>query len=54
MIRDNINIFSYTKTLTKVNKNTVLQVNSVNGIKKITKDLKWYIKKDKHIRLQHS
>lgn len=54
IIKDNIDMFSSTKALTEVNKNVVLQINSINSAKKIIKDLKWHIKKDKYIKLQHS
>ena len=54
MVRDNINIFSSTKTLTEANKIVALQVNPISGIKNITKDLKCHMRKDTHIRLRHS
>ena len=40
MIRDDIDMFSSTETLTESDKNAALQVNSVSGAKKITEDLK--------------
>lgn len=54
MVRDDIDMFSSTETLTEADKNAALQVNSVSGAKKITEDLKWLIRKDEHKRLQHS
>ena len=54
MVRDDINMFSSTETLTEVDKNTALQVKCLSDAKSITKDLKWHIGKDKHIRLRHS
>lgn len=38
MIKDNINIFLSIKILMQANKNTALQVNSLNNIKKFKKD----------------
>lgn len=37
-------MFFFIKILIQTNKNTVLQVNFMINIKKITKNLKWYIK----------
>lgn len=54
IVRDDIVMFSSTKTFTEADKNATLQVNSVSGAKKITKDLKWLIEKDEHKRLQYS
>ena len=54
MVRDDIDMFSSTETLTEVDKNAALQVNSVSGAKSITEDLKWHVEKDKCIRLRHS
>ena len=54
MVRDDINMFSSTETLTEADKNAELQVNSVSGAKKITEDLKWNVGNDKRIRLQNS
>ena len=54
MIRDDIDMFFSIKTLIEANKNAALHVNSVSGAKSITKDLKWDIRKNKHIRLQHN
>ncbi len=54
MVIDDINMFSFTKTLTEANKNAALQVNSVIGVKKITKDLKWNVEKDKRKKLRHN
>ena len=53
-IRDDIDIFSSTKTLTEVDKNTALQVNSVSDAKSIMEDLKGHVGKDVHIRLCYS
>lgn len=38
----------------QADKKRVLQDYSVTDVKKIVKELKWYIKKNKHVRLQHS
>ena len=54
MIRDDINIFSSTKILTKADKDAALQVNSVSGAKSITEDLKWHFGKNERIKLQHN
>ncbi len=54
MVRDDINMFSSTETLTEADKNAELQVNSVSSAKKITEDLKWNVGKDERIRLWHS
>ena len=51
IIKDDIDMFSFTKTLTEVNKNAALQVNSISCAKSITQDLKWYIEKDERIKL---
>lgn len=45
MVRDDINIFLPIKIPMQVDKNIVLQVNSISDVKKIRKKLKWYIKK---------
>lgn len=50
MVRDDIDMFSSTETLTQADKIAVLQVNSVSGAKKITEELKWHIKSDERIR----
>ncbi len=34
MVRDNIDLFSFTEILTRVNVNATLQVNSISGAKK--------------------
>ena len=54
IVRDDIDMFFSTKILIEVDKNAALQVNSVNGAKSITKDLKLHIGKNKHIKLRHS
>ena len=54
MVRDDIDMFSFTKKSIKVNKNAALQVNSVSDAKNITEDLKLHVGKDRHIRLQYS
>lgn len=54
IIRANLDMFSSAKTLIQVDQNAILQVNLVNGIKKIIKDLKWHFRKDKCQRLQYS
>ncbi len=54
MVRDDIDLFSSTKILTQVDKNSTLQVNSMNGAKKIREELRWYIEKNKRLRLRHS
>lgn len=40
MVRNDINMFLFTKILIQVNKNAVRQVNSINDIKEIGKELK--------------
>ncbi len=40
MIRDDIDMFSSTHTITEADKNDALQVNSVSGAKKMKEDLK--------------
>ncbi len=40
IVRDDIDMFSSTETLTEADKNATLQVNSVNGAKTLTKDFK--------------
>lgn len=54
IVRDDIDIFSFNKSLIKVAKNAILQVNSVRSTKKTTKDLKWRIRKDEYIKLWYS
>ncbi len=38
MVRDDIDLLSFTKILTQVDKNAALQVNSVSGAKKIKEE----------------
>ena len=40
IVKDNIDMFSSTKTLTKADKNVTLQVNSISGAKNIIEHLK--------------
>lgn len=54
MVRDDIDMFSFTETLTEADKNATLQVNSMSDAKKITEDLNWLIRKDERKKLQHS
>ena len=54
MVRDDINIFSFTKILTQADKNAILQVNSISDVKKIREELKWYIKRSKQLKLGYS
>ena len=54
MVRDDIDMFSSIETLTEADKNAALQINSINGVKSITEDLKCYVRKDKCIRLRYS
>ncbi len=54
MVRDNINLFSFTKIVTQVDGNVALQVYSVSGVKKIKEELKWYIEKSEQLRLGNS
>ena len=54
IVKDDIDMFSSTKTLTKANKNAVLQVDSVSSTKSIIEDLKWHVEKDKRKRLRNS
>ena len=51
IVRDDIDMFSSIKILTKAKKNAALQVNSVSGAKSITEDLKQHVGEDKCIRL---
>lgn len=51
IIKNVIDMFFFSKTLTKDNKNVVLQVNSISNIKKILKNLKWHIRKTNCIKL---
>lgn len=44
-VKDNIDIFSSTKTLAEANKNAILNINSVIGAKSITEDLNSMLKK---------
>ena len=44
-------MFFFIQTLSEVDKNVILKVNFINSAKSITKDLKWYIEKAKHIKL---
>lgn len=39
-------MFSSTKILIETNQNTALQINLINDIKKILKDLKWHFEKN--------
>ncbi len=54
IVGDDIDLFSSTKILTQADENAALQVNSVNGAKKIKEKLKWYIKKSERLRLGHN
>lgn len=54
MQRDNIDIFSLNKVLIENNKYATLQINFVNSATKITKDIKWHVRKNTHIKLQHN
>lgn len=49
-----MDMFSFTKTLIEADKNVELQVNSVNGAKSITEDLKLHIMKNERIKLRHN
>lgn len=51
MAKNNTNMFFFSKTLIKANKNTELQINSIIDTKKITKNLKQPIKKIEYIKL---
>lgn len=54
IIKANLNMFSFIKTLIHINQNTTLQINSVSSIKKIREDLKQHFRKYKCQRLQYS
>ncbi len=54
MVKDDIDLFSFTEILTQGNENAALQVNSVNDAKKTREELKGYIKKNERLRLRHS
>lgn len=47
MVRDNIEMFLLTKLLMYVDKNTILQVKSVSDVRKMGRELKWYIRRNK-------
>lgn len=47
IIRDDIDMFLSTEILTQVDKNTVLQVNSISGTMKIEEELRWHIERNK-------
>lgn len=47
-------MFLSNKILIYINKDAILQVNSMSNIKKIGEELKYHIKRNKKIRLQHS
>lgn len=51
IVKDDINMFSFSKSLIKTNKNAPLKINFVSNIKKIKKNLKQHIKKNKYIKL---
>ena len=53
-VKDDIDMFLSNKILTQANKSAVLYFNSVNDTKKIRKDLKGHIKRNRQIRLQYS
>lgn len=54
MIRNNINILFSTTILTQVNKNAILQVNSISSVKKIKEELRQYIEKSEQLSLKYS
>ncbi len=54
MVKDDIDLFSSTKILTQADENAALQVNSVSDAKNIREELKWYIEKNKWLRLGYS
>ncbi len=54
MTKNDIDLFSFIKILIQVNINVILKVNSVNNAKKIKKELKWHIKKNKQLKLEYS
>lgn len=45
--RNNIDIFSFIKVLMQTYKNAILQINSMTYVKKIRKELKWHIQRNK-------
>lgn len=54
IVSDNIDLFLSTKIPIQANKNSVLQINSMSGTKKIREDLRWYIERNEQVKLQHS
>lgn len=54
MIKANLNMFSFTKTLIQADQNITLQVNLISNTNKIMKDLKWHFKIDECQKLQQS
>lgn len=48
MIRVDLKNFFFAKTLIQVDENTELLVNLVSGAKKIMKNLKWQLEKNKY------
>lgn len=53
MIRNDINMFSSTKIVTKINKNIIFQGNPVSDAKKIKEEQKSYIEKNEQIELKY-
>lgn len=54
IVRVDLDMFSFAKTLTQAKQNAILQVNLVNNAKKIMEDLKWHLRKNKYQKLQYS
>lgn len=46
MVRTNLDMFLFAKTLIQADQNVALQINSVSNAKKIIKDLKQHFEKD--------
>ena len=51
IVRDDTDMFLFTKILIQVNKNDVLQVDSMSSAKKIAEELNWYIERNEQVRL---
>lgn len=47
MVRNNLDIFFFAKTLTQTDQDATLQVNSIKSAKKIMEDWKQYFEKNK-------
>lgn len=53
IVRDDIDKLSSTKRPIQVDKNAILQINSMSDVKKIREELKWHIERNKWVRLRY-